>query len=225
VASDRLRLDGDLRYALVVGTEVLSPFTDWSDVETAVYFSDGAGAAVLGRVPAGWGIRASAFHTDTANLESVRLRGGGSRFPYALGPGGGSQCSPGYQEMNGLATWKQAVTHLPATVRRACEMAAMPLAEVDLFVFHQANLHLIQYAAQKLRVPLERAFSNVQEIGNTGAASIPIALDQAVRTGLVQDGAKVVLAGVGAGFTFGASAWIWDTTPVTRGPLQARETS
>jgi 3-oxoacyl-[acyl-carrier-protein] synthase-3 len=150
-------LDPDVRYALVVGTEILSPYVDWSDLETAIYFSDGAGAAVLGRVAAGRGIRGSAFFTDTANYESVRLRGGGSRFPYALRRAENSgEHSLGYMEMNGLATWKQAVTHLPTTVRRACAKAGVEPAAVDHFIFHQANLHIIEYTMQKMRLPVAR---------------------------------------------------------------------
>jgi 3-oxoacyl-[acyl-carrier-protein] synthase-3 len=209
-ASDRMHRDPKLRYALVVGTEVLSRFTDGTDVETAVFFSDGAGAAVIGRVGEGRGIQASAFFTDTQNYETVRLRGGGSAFPYAGAAAEPGRKSPGFMDMNGLATWKQAVTHLPPTIRRACEQSGVALAEVDHFVFHQANMNLIQYAMQKMRVPAERAFINVNEVGNTGAASLPIALSQLVRTGRVQRGHKVVLAGVGAGFNFGASVWIWD---------------
>jgi 3-oxoacyl-[acyl-carrier-protein] synthase-3 len=209
-ASDRMLRDPDLRHALVVGTEILSPYTDGSDVETAVFFSDGSGAAVLGRVGPERGVLASAFHTDTQNYETVRLRGGGSSFPYARAAAAPEGRNPGFMEMNGLATWKQAVTHLPPTIRRACERSGVAVGEVDHFVFHQANRNLIEYTMQKMRVPVERAFVNVHEVGNTGAASMPLALSQLVRSGRVRPGHKVVLAGVGAGFNFGASVWIWD---------------
>jgi 3-oxoacyl-[acyl-carrier-protein] synthase III len=192
VASDRLFRDDELRHALVVGAEICSPWVDRGDVETAISFSDGAGAAVLGRVAPGKGILASTFLTDTSNFESVRLRGAGFRM-----------------EMNGLATWKQAVTHLPSVVRRACEKAAVAPEDVHHFVFHQANLNLINYVMQKLKLPAERAITNVQEVGNAGAASIPIALSEAVRAGVVRGDATLVLAGIGAGFNFGASVWRW----------------
>jgi 3-oxoacyl-[acyl-carrier-protein] synthase-3 len=212
-ASDRMHRDLHLRYALVVGAEILSPFTDGADLETAVYFSDGAGAAVIGRVGEGKGVQASAFFTDTQNYESVRLRGGGSSYPYARATVDPDRKGLGYMDMNGLATWKQAVTHLPSTIRRACELSGIGVADVDHFVFHQANMNLIQYAMQKMRVPVERAFINVHEVGNTGAASLPLALSQCVRSGRIERGHKVVLAGVGAGFNFGASVWIWDDAP------------
>src|SRR3954453_23211507 len=107
VASDRMRCEPELDYAVVVGVELHTRFIDRADVNTAIYFSDGAGAAVLGRVEAGHGIQSSAFFTDSSNYEAVRLRNGGSI------------------EQNGLATWKQAVTHLPTTARRACEKAGV----------------------------------------------------------------------------------------------------
>lgn len=207
--SDRMLRDASVGHALVVGAEVLSPYVDYSDVETAIFFSDGAGAVVLGPVAEGGGVQASAFFADTSNFESVRLRGGGSSYPHATAATG-AQSGVGFMEMNGLATWKQAVTHLPGTIRRACEAAGWPPDTVDLFIFHQANLQIISYVMAKMRLPMTRTFTNVQEIGNAGAASIPIALADAVDAGLLAPGHRLVLAGVGAGFTFGATCWIWE---------------
>lgn len=208
--SDRMLRDPNVKYALVVGAEVLSPFVDYSDVETAIFFSDGAGAAVLGPVSEGRGVQASAFFADTSNYETVRLRGGGSSFPYASRAVESPSRNPGFMEMNGLATWKQAVTHLPPTVRRACEGAGWSTDDVDLFIFHQANYQIISYVMKKMRLPMTRTFTNVQEIGNAGAASMPIALADAVAAGLLSPGSRVILAGVGAGFGFGAISLIWD---------------
>jgi 3-oxoacyl-[acyl-carrier-protein] synthase-3 len=206
--SDRMLRDDSIRYALVVGVEILSPYVDYSDIETAIYFSDGAGAAVLGPVTPGRGVQSSAFFTDSSNYDSVRLRGGGSQFPFARAEAADRTLA--FMEMNGLATWKQAVTHLPTTIRSACERAGWSPPEVDLFVFHQANLQLITYILQKMRVPMSRTFSNVQEIGNTGAASLPMALADASAAGRLSPGQRVVLAGVGAGFNFGATCLVWD---------------
>jgi len=207
--SDRMLRDPSVGHALVVGAEVLSPFVDYADVETAIFFSDGAGAAVLGPVQEGRGVQASAFHADTSNVETVRLRGGGSRFPYAA-RADPAEPGPRWMEMNGLATWKQAVTHLPGTIRRACDAAGWAPDDVDLFVFHQANLQIISYVMAKMRIPMSRTYTNVEEIGNAGAASIPIALADAAAAGLLSTGSRLVLAGVGAGFTFGATCWIWE---------------
>jgi 3-oxoacyl-[acyl-carrier-protein] synthase-3 len=208
--SDRMQRDPALEYSLVVGAEVLSPYVDYGDVETAIFFSDGAGAAVLGPVREGRGIQSSAFFADTSNFDSVRLRGGGSAFPYAARGSGHQGRDPGLMEQNGLATWKQAVTHLPGVVRKACAAAGWAPTEVDLFVFHQANLQIISYVMQKMRIPLDRTFTNVQDIGNAGAASIPIALADAVAAERLAPGDRVVLAGVGAGFGFGATCLTWD---------------
>lgn len=206
VASDRMKVDPSVRHALVIGVELCSRYIDRADVNTAIYLSDGAGAAVLSRVPSGRGILASAFHTDSSNYDSVRMRGGGSSFPYQ-----GRSFDPAIDlmEMNGIATWKQAITHLPRVIRRACEKSEVDLASMDFMVFHQANLRLIEYIVRKMGLPLTKTYTNVQEIGNTGAASLAIALSEAVQRGLITDGQLVVLAAVGAGFNFGASAWRW----------------
>jgi 3-oxoacyl-[acyl-carrier-protein] synthase-3 len=205
-ASDRLFADESYRYALVVGAEVLSPYVDRGDVNTAVYISDGAGAAVLGKVGSGVGILRSRFFTDSANYDSVRLRVGGSCFPSHRFRDQG--VSP-FVEMNGLATWKQTTTHLPVTVRRAIEASGLRAADVDLLLFHQANLNLIHYVVRKLGLRPESTYTNVERIGNTGSASVAIVLDEAVRVGRLKPGMTLALGAVGAGFTFGANVWRW----------------
>ncbi|WP_164964247.1 3-oxoacyl-ACP synthase III family protein [Rubrivivax sp. JA1026] len=205
-ASDRMFRDPSVRHALVVGVELCSRYVDRGDVNTAIYLSDGAGAVVLGRCDAAHGILSSAFFTDSSNYESVRLRGGGSSFPSL-----GRERDPSVDamEMNGLATWKQAITHLPTVIRNACDKAGTSPRDVDFFVFHQANLRLIEYIVRKMGAGLERTYTNVQEIGNTGSASIAIALSEAVHKGLLKPNDLLVLAGVGAGFNFAASLWRW----------------
>lgn len=206
VASDRLRVDPSVGYALVIGVELCTRYIDRHDASTAVYLSDGAGAAVLGPVAAGEGIMASAFHTDSSNFEAVRLRGGGSAFPNNGRP---FDAAVDLMEMNGIATWKQAITHLPPTIRRACEKAQLPLSSIDFFVFHQANLRLIEYLVRKMGFTMAQTFTNVATVGNSGSASLAIALSEAVRGGHLRRGSRVVLAGVGAGFNFAASVWHW----------------
>lgn len=213
-ASDRMLVDESVAYSLVIGVELHTRFIDRSDVNTAIYFSDGAGAAVLGQVEAGQGIQASAFFTDSSNYEAVRLRGGGSAQPYA-----GRIFDPtcDYIEQNGLATWKQAITHLPPTIRRVCQRAGVQLEQVDWFLFHQANLNLIHYVVRKLKRNLEQTYTNVERIGNTGAASVGIVLSEALATGKILEGQIVVLAAVGAGFNFAASLWKWSAGPPPSG--------
>ena len=205
-ASDRMRVDSSVRHALVIGVELCSRYIDRRDVNTAIYLSDGAGAAVLSRTAPEFGIKASAFYTDASNYEAVRMRGGGSSHGLI-----GRSYDPGldHMEMNGIATWKQAITHMPKVIKTACAKSGIDLSEIDFMVFHQANYNLIDYIVKKMRLDMAHTYTNVREIGNTGAASLAIALSEAVDKGLVKNGQTVLLAAVGAGFNFGASIWTW----------------
>lgn len=204
VASDRMRIDDTYEYALVIGVELHTRFINPQDKETAIFFSDGAGVALLGKVKKGSGIISSKFLTDSSTYESVRFRGGGSSYPLL-----NRLFTPeiDYIEMNGLATWKQAITNLPKVIKELLEKSDINIEEIDFCIFHQANLNLIQYIMAKLKIPLYKTYTNVEEIGNTGSASIGIALSEAIEKDKVKSGQKVLLAGVGAGFNFGASIW------------------
>lgn len=207
VASDRMKADASVSHALIIGVELLTRYIDRGDVNTAIYVSDGAGAAVLGRSEdPRYGIQSSAFHTDSSNYESVRMRGGGSSFPFQ---GRAFDATVDLMEMNGLATWKQAITHLPVVIRKACEKSGVPLSGVDFLLFHQANLRMIEYIMRKMGVDQDKTYTNVARIGNTGSASLAIALSEAVQKGLVKNDDILILAAVGAGFNFGASVWRW----------------
>jgi 3-oxoacyl-[acyl-carrier-protein] synthase-3 len=207
VASDRMKVDPEVRHALVIGVEMNSRYIDRSDVNSAIYMSDGAGAVVLSACAEDEGILGSAFFTDSSNFEAVRMRGGGSSFSFidkrTFDP------AVDYMEMNGIATWKQAITHLPKVIRRACEKSAISPSEVDFLIFHQANFKMIEYIVKKMGYGMSKTFTNVEEIGNTGAASVGIALSEAVSKNCLKEGQLIVLAAVGAGFNFGASVWRW----------------
>lgn len=206
IASDRMKVDPSVRHAMVIGVEFMTRYIDRTDVNTAIYLSDGAGAAVLSRVEPNLGIQASAFHTDSSNFEAVRMRGGGSSFQHH-----GKAFDPAidYMEMNGIATWKQAITHLPKVIRKACEKSNVALASVDFLLFHQANLRMIEYIVKKMGFDMSKTYTNVQHVGNSGAASLAIVLSEAVSKGCLKNGDVLVLAAVGAGFNFGASVWRW----------------
>lgn len=204
LACDRMKSDAEIKYALVIGVELQTRYINPEDKETAIFFSDGAGAIVLGQTSPDKGIINSVFHTDSSTYEAVRYRGGGSSYPYA-----GRDFSPeiDYIEMNGLATWKQAITNLPFVIRKLCIKSNINIENVDFCIFHQANLNLIEYVMAKLRIPQHKTYTNVQEIGNTGSASIAIALSEAVEKNLIKQGDLLLIAGVGAGFNFGANLW------------------
>ncbi len=204
LAVERMQSNQNIKYALVIGVEILSRFTNSNDRDTAIFFSDGASALLLGKVNKGYGLITSKFTTDSSTYESVRMRGGGSthaRFnrPYSA--------DIDYMEQNGLATWKQAVTNLPGVITSVVKQANLSITDIDFVVFHQANNNLINYILKKLKIPVNRTYNNVEEIGNTGAASIGIALSEAYQSGLIKSNSYLLLAGVGAGFNFGANLW------------------
>lgn len=206
LAAERLITNAHLRKALVIGAEFNSRFVNPRDWETSMFHGDAAGAVVLGRSNNG-GYISSAFASSTDNLESVRLRGGGAGYREIAGMS--APTSDWFMEMNGLATWRQAITHLPPVIRLACERAGIELENVKKFIFHQANLRLIEYLMRKMKKDMSATFTNVSDIGNTGAASVPVALSQGVAAGFLAEGDLVCIAAVGAGFTFGASVWEW----------------
>ena len=204
LGAERMQSNRNIKYTLVIGVEILSRFTNSADRNTAIFFSDGASAVLLGRVSKGYGLIASKFTTDSSTYEAVRMRGGGSTFarfnrPYDIGID--------YMEQNGLATWKQAVTNLPGVITSVVSQAAISITDIDFVIFHQANNNLINYILKKLKIPGNRTYNNVEEIGNTGSASIGIALSEANQLGLIKSNSYLLLAGVGAGFNFGANLW------------------
>lgn len=206
VASDRMYCDSSISYALVIGTALQSRFINWCDPNSAIYFGDGAGAAVLGRVPEGYGILANDIFTNGTVFDAVRLRGGGSSFPMRA-----ENPDPilHYYEMNGMEVWKQVVKYQPKAVKRVLEKIDKTPEDVDFFIFHQANLNLIQFLMGKMKQPMHKTYTNVSDIGNTADASLAIALCDAVVENLISRDDLVVISGVGAGFTFGATAVRW----------------
>jgi 3-oxoacyl-[acyl-carrier-protein] synthase III len=206
VVADWLRFDASMDYGLVLGTAIQSRFIKWTDPESAIYFSDGAGAAIMGRIPEGYGLLSTDVFTNPSVFEAVRLRGGGSSYP--LRP---ENVNDGlqYYDMNGMEVWKQVVQYQPIVIRNALAKIGKKTEDVDFFIFHQANLRLIEYLMAKMKQPMGKTYTNVATIGNTADASLAIALCEAVEQNLLQRGNLVVISGVGAGFTFGASVIRW----------------
>ncbi len=206
VAGDRLAMDPSLGHVLVIGTALQSRFIDYTDPGSCVYFGDGVGAAVLKPVPAGYGILANDVWTNGKPFDSVRLRGGGSSHPLrANNVDQGLQ----YYQIEGLEVWKQVVQNKPKSIRRVLEKVGMTVDDVDFFIFHQANLKLIEFLMGKMRLPMDRTFTNVEIYGNTADASQAITLCDAVNNDCLKRGDIVVISGVGAGFTFGSTVMRW----------------
>lgn len=204
LAAERMTFDEGIKFALVIGVEAQSPYLNMKDRDTAMFFSDGASCILLGLVDKTSGYINSKFTTDSSAYESVRMRGGGSKYPISHLDVPNDTF---YIEQNGLATWKQAITNLPYVLKELMTNSNKKLDDIDFFIFHQANAFLIEYIMKKLKIPEEKTFINVREIGNTGSASIGIALDEAYSKGLIEKNSYLVLVGIGAGFNFGANLW------------------
>lgn len=193
--ADKFIRSGSHRRALVVGAETFSRILDWTDRGTCVLFGDGAGAVVLeaGESP---GIHATALHADGRY---------GSILQVAGHLAGGQPFGDPFLRMDGQAVFKFAVKVLAEVAEEVIAAAGKTAADVDWLVPHQANIRIMQATAKKLRLPPEKCIVTVDRHGNTSAASIPLALDEAVRSGKVGAGDTVLLEGVGGGFTWGAA--------------------
>ena len=193
VADAMIRAGGAQR-ALVIGAEVFSRILDFNDRTTCVLFGDGAGAVVLEASDTP-GILATDLHADGRHVDILCVPGHVS---------GGHALGTPLLHMDGQAVFKLAVSLLDKTARAVLEKAGKTAADVDWLIPHQANLRIMQGTARKLGLPPEKIIVTLQEHGNTSAASIPLALDHAVRSGQVRPGQTALLEGVGGGFTWGS---------------------
>ncbi|MGH2353128.1 MAG: beta-ketoacyl-ACP synthase III [Chloroflexota bacterium] len=194
---------------LVIGAETMSRLLDWSDRTTCVLFGDGAGAVLLQAAPGPGGVLSCVLGSNGAGGELLWIPGGGSRRPASAQT---VQEAQHFIRMNGKEVYRFAVTAAPRAALDAVARSGITVADVDLFIPHQANIRIIHSAAATLGVPEERIFVNVDRYGNTSAASIPIALCEAVEAGRVTEGEHVLLAGFGGGLTWGAAVLRW-TSP------------
>jgi 3-oxoacyl-[acyl-carrier-protein] synthase-3 len=199
-------LSGRSRHVLVVGAEVLSKYLDWEDRTTCVIFADGAGAAVMSEGAAPRGVLFSAMHSDGSMADFIHMPGGG-----AMHPPGQEMVDERlhYIRMRGNETFKIAVRSLEDVCREVLEGAGLTPSDVDWFVPHQANQRIISAVGSRLGIADERCFVNIERYGNTSSASIPIALDEAVRSGSIREGQIVLMAAFGAGLTWAASVVRW----------------
>ena len=196
--ASRFMQTGGARKALVIGSETLSRITNWEDRTTAVLFGDGAGAVVLEESDEP-GILATHSHANGEYEELLHTRNGVSL-------GYDATCNPGaFVEMNGNAVFKRAVGTFDSIGRETIADLDGHLDDIDWFIPHQANMRIVTAAAKKLKMPMERVIATIDEHANTSAASIPLALDLAVRDGRIKRGDTLLLAAFGAGFTWGSA--------------------
>lgn len=199
--------NGMYRYVLVIGVEVLSKIVNWEDRNTCVLFGDGAGAAVLGPVEEG-GFLSFELGADGSGGELLKQEAGGSRRPIdAQVLEDKSHCI----YMNGREVFKFAVRVMGSASEKALEKAGLTKEDIDFLVPHQANIRIIDSAVERLGLTSDKVVINVDRFGNMSSASIPVALDEAVRKGRIQQGDTLVLVGFGGGLTWGAGVMKWNT--------------
>ena len=209
VAEQYLRA-GTFTKVLVVAAEIMTRTLNWKDRSSAILWGDGAGGVVLTSEKREHGHPILSTHIHTNGAEGANL----------LMPGGGSKTTPISHEsvdkdlhtlklIEASASVRVAVKHFAEAAVEAAEANRVPLAEVDWFIPHQANLRMIQSVAKRLNVPMEKFFLTVQKYGNISSASIPIALDEAVRTGAVHNGQRIILTAFGGGLTWGSALIEW----------------
>ncbi|SNR90407.1 3-oxoacyl-[acyl-carrier-protein] synthase III [Anaerovirgula multivorans] len=197
---------GFYKNALIIGTETLTKFLDWQDRNTCVLFGDGAGAVVLQRTEEGFGILSSYLGADGKGGESLTLPGGGSRMPATYETiDQRLHCI----KMDGSDVFKFAVRVMGAAALKALEKSNLEIEEIDFLVPHQANIRIIEAAAKRLKLPMEKVYVNLDQYGNMSAASVPVALDEAVKKGHIKKGDTVVLVAFGGGLTWGSSVIKW----------------
>lgn len=197
---------GVYKKVLVVGAETLSKFVNWKDRNTCIIFADGAGAAVYGVVDDGYGVLSFDLGADGSGAETIEIPGGGSRHPADQET---IDNHMHYLHMNGKETFRFAVKAMGSTVMKSLERAGLSKEDIDYFIPHQANIRIIQSAAKRLHLPMEKVFVNIEKYGNTSAASIPIALAEAEREGKLKKGEIIALSGFGAGLTWASCIMKW----------------
>ena len=198
---------GAARTVLVIGAEMLTRIVDWKDRNTAVLFGDAAGAMVL--VPEtrkDHGLLSTHLHTDGTQAEILNIPGGGSAKPFSPEV---LDKREQYVRMNGREVYKTAVRVLEQCSREALERNGVRTQDVTHVIAHQANLRILEGVLKRLEIPLEKCHLNIEEVGNTSSASVPLTLDQANRKGALKDGDLVLMMAIGGGMAWGSALVRW----------------
>jgi 3-oxoacyl-[acyl-carrier-protein] synthase-3 len=204
--ADQFIKSGTYKTALVIGAEVLSRMIDWSDRNTCVLFGDGAGAVILQADNGERGILSTHLHTDGSMWDFLYTPGGGSRHPLSHQVIDDKLI---YMRMKGNETFKVAVKSLEAVVIEALEYNNLKPSDISWIIPHQANLRIIQSIVKRLELPMEKVVLNIERFGNTSAASVPMALDEAVRDGRVKKNDIIIFEAFGAGLTWASALLRW----------------
>lgn len=201
---------GMYRNVLVIGVEILSRFINWRDRSTCVLFGDGAGAVLLQASDQPGGLIGAELYSDGNGCEAIIVPAGGTKNPASHAT---IDAGLHYIHMAGSDVYKYATRQLADSAVAALRNAGLTVADVDQFVFHQANLRIIQSVNKQLGIPEEKVFVNIEKYGNTSAASVPMALVEAVAAGRIKPGDRILMVAFGAGYTAGAAVVEWTADP------------
>ena len=194
------------RTVLVIGTEAVSRVINWSDKDTCMLIGDGAGAVVLRQVPSGYGVLSAKLGADGSGASFMMVPAGGSRKPATAEV---IEKKMNKIQMNGQEVFKFAMKKLPEVTEQALELANLHTEDLKLIIPHQANRRIIEAAARRMDLPLEKFMVNVERYGNTSSATIPIALHEALETGRIKSGDLIALTGFGGGLAWGSLIMRW----------------
>jgi 3-oxoacyl-[acyl-carrier-protein] synthase III len=204
---------GSIDSAIVIGSETMTRFLDWNDRATCVLFGDGAGAVVLQASDRLGGVLATSLHADGSGGDLLVVPAGGSHMPTTLET---LEKGMHFLRMNGNEVYRFATRVMVASTLEVLEKAGLALEEIRLIIPHQANLRIIESAAKKLKLPMERFLVNIDRYANTSAATIPIAICEAVESGRLKPGDHTVLVAFGAGLTWASAVIKWTATATQR---------
>lgn len=202
---------GIYKTVLVIGADVLSRVVNWKDRNTCVLFGDGAGAAVLKPVEPDRGILSVCLGAEGSGADSLTIPAGGSRLPTSKET---LEKNLQYIHMSGQDVFKFAVRAMGSASKKVIAGAGLKQEDIDFLVPHQANIRIIGAAAKRLKLPMEKVLVTVDRYGNNSTASIPLALEEAIKDGRIKDGHNIVLVGFGAGLTWGAVAMRWSSSVI-----------
>jgi 3-oxoacyl-[acyl-carrier-protein] synthase III len=208
---------GDIRYALVIGAETMSRVMNWKDRGTCILFGDGAGAVVLGAKAEPGGVTSSVLRSDGSGWDVLGLPTVGSQETYLVDDRTRDKAEDEtpramhHLHMDGRSVFRFATKVINESIRDVCRMGGITVDDIDLVVPHQANYRILESAARNLRLPIEKFYSNVSRYGNTSAASIPIALCEAIDEGRLNEGDNIIFVGFGGGLTWATMLIEWQT--------------
>lgn len=196
----------EVKTVLLIGSETLSKIVDWKDRNTCILLGDGAGAAILQQVEEGFGILSTYILSDGSKTNLLMVPGGGSRDPISIEVINNRKH---YLKMEGNEVFKCAIRGMEKSIDGALKKANLTYKDVSLFIPHQANMRIIESLTKRMELPKDKVFINLDKYGNTSAASIPIALNESLKTGRVKSGDIILIVSFGSGFTMAASVMRW----------------